>query len=550
MVRARRGRHSRSKRAERKRLSRGTLEGHGRGPYGGEVPRSQSLQDSPIGTEYGPPFPKHDDGRHHGDREFLPERALHVRKVGDREPELVPSKCRERRQERSTKRTPVRKEGDGPGSLSAEPRTVEGFRTDPLEGTGRPRYPRAQGMLLGGGPGDGPTFGDLGGDASTRPGGFRVERPTTLAVKNPRPLGASDGVMSFRVPTEARSEKVFPLRLKGRIETHRWSSRVLEGNPWGDPIERDLPIYIPPSGITEGRPLLLLLTGYTGSGWYHYQHPRFLSDTIVGRLDRLIRSRAAPEAVMVGPDCITSLGGSQYLNSTATGRYEDYVMTEVLPWVRERYRTGPVAALGTSSGGYGSLVLALRHPEVIRAAGSNAGDAAFEYCYLPEFPTAFREIRKAGGPEALLRTLFSEPVSAMGPQNHQMQALEMMGYASCYSPIASEPGRFDLPFDLESGEVRADVWARWLAWDPVRMIQTDGYREALRRLAYVYADGGTRDEYGLDVGARIFTAVAKRQGVAVDFQEFDGVHGDGGPRYDVMIPRLLSALGFAPPGAP
>lgn len=355
--------------------------------------------------------------------------------------------------------------------------------------------------------------------------------------------------MSFRVPIEARSEKVFPRPLKGRIETHRMPSRVLEGNPWGDPVERELPVYVPPSGVTEGRPLLLLLTGYTGSGWYHYQRPRFLSDTVVGRLDRLIRSGGAAEAVMVGPDCITSLGGSQYINSTATGRYEDYVMTEILPWVRERYGTGPTAVLGTSSGGYGSIVLALRHPDVIRAAGSNAGDAAFEYCYLPEFPTAFREIHRAGGPEELLRALLSEPVSGFGPQNHQIQALEIMGYASCYSPIESDPGRFDLPFDIETGELRADVWNRWLAWDPVRMIQTERYRDALRRLAYVYADGGTRDEYGLDVGARVFTAVAKRQDVPVDFNEFDGVHGDGGPRYDVMIPRLLSALGFPPPKA-
>jgi len=350
--------------------------------------------------------------------------------------------------------------------------------------------------------------------------------------------------MSWRVPIESRSEKVYPVPLRGRIETHRLPSRVLEGNPWGDPAERELPVYVPPSGVTEGRPLLLLLSGYTGSGWMHYQRPRFLSDSIVGRLDRLIRGGAAAEAVMVGPDCITSLGGSQYLNSTATGRYEDYVVNEVLPWVRDRYHTGPTAVLGTSSGGYGSLMLALRHPDVIRAAGSNAGDNAFEYCYVPEFPIAFREIRKAGGPEALLRKVFEEPISAFGAHNPVVQAVEMMGYASCYSPIESEPGRFDLPFDLESGAVRPEVWNRWLAWDPVRMIQTDRYRDALRRLAYVYADGGTRDEYALDVGARIFTAVAERQGVHVDFVEFDGVHGDGGPRYDVMIPRLLTALGF------
>lgn len=353
--------------------------------------------------------------------------------------------------------------------------------------------------------------------------------------------------MSWKVPTEARSEEIFPTPMAGRVERHQFPSRVLAGNPWGDPTERELPVYIPPSGETRGRPLLLLLSGYTGAGWVHYQRPRFLTDSLVGRLDRLIRRGKAAEAVMVGPDCLTTLGGSQYLNSTATGRYEDYVMAEVLPWVRERYGTGPTAVLGTSSGGYGSLVLALRHPDVIRAAGSNAGDAFFEYCYLSEFPTAFREIRKAGGPEALLRRLLSKPVSDFGPRNPQIQAFEMMGYASCYSPIESEPGRFDLPFDLETGAVLPDVWNRWLAWDPVRMAETARYRDALRRLAYVYVDGGSRDEYGLDLGARIFASVARRQGAQVDFEEFDGVHGDGGPRYDVMIPRLLKALGFPAP---
>jgi pimeloyl-ACP methyl ester carboxylesterase len=356
--------------------------------------------------------------------------------------------------------------------------------------------------------------------------------------------------MSIRVPVESRSEKVFPPPLKGQVEHHRFASQVLQGNPWGDPVERDLPVYLPPSGRTDGRPLLLLLTGYTGAGWRHFERPHYLEDTIVGRLDRLIRTGGAAEAVLVAPDCLTTLGGSQYLNSTATGRYEDYVVSEILPWVRERYRTGPTAVLGTSSGGYGAFVLALRHPELFPALASNAGDAGFEYSYLPEFPIAFRAIRAAGGPEALLRRVLSEPVSGFGPTNPMIQGLEIMGYASCYSPNEADPGTFDLPFDLDTGELRTEVWDRWLAWDPVRMIRTPRYRDALLRLRYVYADGGIRDEYHLDVGARVFAAEAARQGGRVDLEEFDGIHRDGGPRYDVMIPRLLRALGFGPPTGP
>jgi S-formylglutathione hydrolase FrmB len=351
-------------------------------------------------------------------------------------------------------------------------------------------------------------------------------------------------MQSWRVPTEARSEEVFPRPMAGTIEVHRHESQVLKGNPWGDPTERELPVYVPPSGNTAGRPLLVLLSGYTGSGWSHFQRGKYLEDSLVGRLDRLVRTGKAAEPVLVAPDCLTTLGGSQYLNSTATGRYEDYVVEEVVPWVQQRYRTGPTAVLGTSSGGYGAFVLALRHPDLFRALGSNAGDAYFEYCYPPDFPYAFRELRKEGGPEGFLRRVFQHSVPGFSPTNPAARALSTLAYASCYSPIESEPGRFELPFDLDTGAIRPAVWSRWLAWDPVRMVETPKYAEAARRLAYLYVDGGVRDEFGLDVSARIFAAAARRQGAHVELEEFDGGHFDKGPRYDVMIPRLLSALGF------
>jgi S-formylglutathione hydrolase FrmB len=352
--------------------------------------------------------------------------------------------------------------------------------------------------------------------------------------------------MSWPVPVERKSERMFPSALSGRIERHTFPSTVLRGNPLGDPTDRELPVYIPPSGRTEGRPLLVLLSGYSGAGWMHFERSRYLNATRVALLDRLIRSGLVAESVLVAPDCLTTLGGSQYLNSTATGQYEDYVVQEIVPWVREKYRTGPIGVLGTSSGGYGALVMGLRYPELFPAVASNAGDCYFEYSYLPEFPIAAREIRRAGGPEKFLARVFEQPISGFGPRNPMAITLEQMGYAACYSPVESEPGRFDLPFDVESGALDLAVWDRWLAWDPARMIQTGRYREALRKLRYVYVDGGTRDEYFLDIGARIFAARARDQGVQVDHQEFDGVHGDGGQRYEAMYTGVIRALGFRP----
>ena len=352
--------------------------------------------------------------------------------------------------------------------------------------------------------------------------------------------------MPIRPPLASKSPRVFPKPLKGRVERHRHTSQVLKGNPWGDPVERELPVYLPPSGATEGKPLLVLLTGYTGAGWIHFQAPRFLADNHVGRLDRLIASGRAAEAVLIAPDGMTSLGGSQYLNSSATGRYDDYVTREIIPWARARYSTGPVGVLGTSSGGFGALSLAMRHPDVFQAAASDSGDMYFEYGYLPEVPLAWRAIRKAGGPEALLKKLFSGPVDGFGPSSPLARGLEFMAYASCYSPNDSRPGSFELPFDLQSGAIREDVWRRWLAFDPVRMAQTPRYLRALRQLKYVYVDGGRADEWNLEVAARIFATVARAGGVSVDFEEFSGGHFDVARRYETMFPRILEALGFPP----
>lgn len=348
-----------------------------------------------------------------------------------------------------------------------------------------------------------------------------------------------------RPPLDRRGPSSFPPPLKGSVAHHSFESSVLKGNPWGDPHVRDLAYYLPPSGRTEGLPLLVHLAGFTGAGWMEFNRRGPFQESLISLLDRMIRSGDCPEAVLVAPDGLTSLGGSQYVNSAATGRYADYVAKEIVPWAREKFRTGGTGVLGQSSGGFGALHLGIEYPDVFQAVGSSAGDAAFEYCYLSEFPLAFREFRKAGGPEKWLERLFTDPSVLKGYTDPTGSALDSLAMSSCYSPSVGASGSFDLPFDVESGALRPEVWTRWLAFDPVRRLSDLGTQQALRGMRSVHVTGSDEDEFRLDVGARMFAAEAKRVGVPVRHDEFPGNHAARNPRFTALYSQMIPALAGA-----
>jgi enterochelin esterase-like enzyme len=155
---------------------------------------------------------------------------------------------------------------------------------------------------------------------------------------------------------------------RGKIHTLRHQSGVLRDNPWGDPADRAVSVYLP-HGYSESAapyPALWDLAAYTSSGPAHLNW-RNQGENLKQRLDRLIGLGKMDPVVVVIPDCYTSLGGNQYVNSPAVGRYADYLCAELLPFVDEnlnvfKHRSGR-ALFGKSSGGYGAMYLAMHFPE-------------------------------------------------------------------------------------------------------------------------------------------------------------------------------------------
>jgi enterochelin esterase family protein len=330
--------------------------------------------------------------------------------------------------------------------------------------------------------------------------------------------------------------------LEGRIETLLVESEVLRGNPLNDPNERPVMVYLPPEFETEPErrfPVVLCLTGFTGTG-RQLLHDTPWRPALPRRLEDLVRRGAAGPMILVFPDAFTRLGGSQYLNSPAVGRYEDHILQEVIPRIAERYRTLEPprhwGVMGKSSGGYGALRLAMKHPEAFAALACHSGDMYFPYCYLPDFPKALRMLRRHQGLEGFLKAFQDLPRKT----SEYVTALNIVAMAACYSP--RDDGGIELPFDLETGEIRQNVWERWLEQDPVRMIDDASCQEALKGMRLVYLDCGTRDEFNLEFGARIFTRRLKELGISHVYEEFDDGHFDVTYRYERSLSLLWKAL--------
>lgn len=335
--------------------------------------------------------------------------------------------------------------------------------------------------------------------------------------------------------TRARLPRV----IAGTLTSLTLDSRVLRGNPLGDPCRRELPLYVPPGGSARGLPVILVLAGFTSVGASSLRGTPW-EPSLPERYERLLADGRAARAVLAFPDCFTRWGGSQYINGAGTGRYADHLIDEVLPAIEahcgaggSRERRGVV---GKSSGGFGALHLGLERPDVFAALASHSGDCAFDLCYRPDFPKLLAQLERHGGVEAFVAAFERAPRKT----GALIGAMNVLAMAAAYSPDADAPLGIALPFDTRTGRLRPDVWQRWLAFDPVERAARQGRR--LADFALVYLDAGTRDEYQLQYGARELADVLRAQGVAVQHEEFDDGHMGIGYRYDVSLPLLTRAL--------
>lgn len=127
-------------------------------------------------------------------------------------------------------------------------------------------------------------------------------------------------------------------------------------------------IYLPPDYEISDRsyPVVYLLHGYSDNetAWVQFGQ---VNETA----DRGIASREIPPMIIVMPDAKVTW----YVNTfDGSDPYEDIMIKEFIPFIDKNYRTRTNrefrAVSGLSMGGYGSLIYALKHPDVFSSCAA------------------------------------------------------------------------------------------------------------------------------------------------------------------------------------
>jgi S-formylglutathione hydrolase FrmB len=301
---------------------------------------------------------------------------------------------------------------------------------------------------------------------------------------------------------------------KGKFERIPVHGKSLEGNLEGDSPDRDVSIYLPPSYATDRNrryPVLYLLHGYTNTdeGWFG---PNVKSGfqsagtTLPEVADKAVAAGAA-EMIVVMPNAYTIYQGSMYSNSVTTGDWEAYVTRDLVDYVDAHYRTIPQRAsrglAGHSMGGYGTIRLAMKYPDV------------FSSIYVLSACCLTANLNPQGSGMAKAEAVRSREDLV----NLDRGPMTTLAEAAAWSANPKNPPFF---FDLPSheGKVRPEVVARWVANAPLAML--DQYVPNLKRLSAIAIDVGDKD--GLAASNQELSRILTQYGIQHTFETYDGDH--------------------------
>ncbi len=311
----------------------------------------------------------------------------------------------------------------------------------------------------------------------------------------------------------------------GKIVTDQITSIALKDNKLGDTNIRNMTIYLPSGYDSSDKyyPVVYLLHGFGSNESFYVDS--VTKDLMVFLLDNLIQDKTLKEMIIVMPDGSNKYGGSFFLNSELIGNYEDYVATEIPNYIDKKYRTirerDACVIAGASMGGYGSMTLAMKHPEIFSAVVALSPPLAFEIMMKDIIPEVIEE----------------NPDGMKGPNLGKQYNDYIYALSAALSPNLNNPPFFvDLPFEYPTGKVIEPIRQKWLKADPLTMLTNDSF--SLKQMKGIYFDVGDKDLLGFKDGADEFHEKLTNLGIKHEYNVYNGGHSDNG------VERAISALTF------
>ncbi|WP_343685120.1 alpha/beta fold hydrolase [Asticcacaulis sp.] len=283
--------------------------------------------------------------------------------------------------------------------------------------------------------------------------------------------------------------------------------KSLEGNLEGNSPDRNVIVYLPADYRTNTKkryPVVYALHGYS------IDNEKWTTEVKTPQTIDGAFAAGVKDMIVVLPDSRSFHNGSMYSTSVTVGDFESFIAKDVVAYIDTHYRTLPQresrGLAGHSMGGYGTVRIGMKHPDVFGAL------YAMSPCCLSA----------RGAPPAEVSATLEGLTNPEQTKSLGFMQRATLATAAAWSPNPKKPPHyFDLP--TQNGEVQADVLARWAANAPIAMVHQ--YIPNLRQYKAIAFDVGDRD--GLKVDTEALHNILDAYAIENTYTLYPGDHVSG-----------------------
>jgi enterochelin esterase-like enzyme len=321
---------------------------------------------------------------------------------------------------------------------------------------------------------------------------------------------------------------------------------IVPKSPAAEEDVRLVTVYLPDGydATDERYPVVYYLPGFSGTNETFTESNKIILDALIEQ------KRSVPMIVVYNdpslandpdPKCQRRYTSCWYTNSALNGLFEDFITNNTVAFIDANFRTKANfafrAIMGQSMGGYGSILLGMRHPDVFRGFGSASGTSFWTIAttqlaspgnpaftlnsfILPEIPTDGPNAGKIHPSNGILTEQVFSYSGALSPNFYAVRGIPVTPFVDEFcidlpvfvqgdgtpipntgagtgaDPVTGAPLVFPNTLVLNEAVIN-----RWRENDPFFVM--DGFVDTLREQC-IYLDGGDT-ELALAVGARILS---------------------------------------------